>query len=77
MRAVSFRQLRKMLISHDPRFEFYKNKGKGSHRAIEHPDISGRRVAFPIPVHREGDDIKTPYLSKIMRNFKLPKGFFD
>lgn len=77
MKSVSFRKLRKILAGHDPRFEFYKNRGKGSHRAIEHPDISGKRVAFTIPVHRESDDIKTPYLSKIKRNFKLPKDIFD
>ena len=77
MKSISFRQLRKILLEYDSRFEFYTNKGKGSHRVIQHPDISGKRVPYPIPVHSEGADIKTPYLTKIKRDFNLPEDIFS
>ena len=77
MKILSYRELQKRLAAHDARFQFYKGKGKGSHRGIAHPDIGGKRVAFTIPVHGEGRDIKTPYLSKLKRNFNLPADIFD
>ena len=75
MRSISFRKLRSILSKHDNRFLFYTRKG--SHSAIEHPDIDGKRVAFTIPVHNEGRDIKAAYLSKLKRNFHLPQDIFD
>ncbi len=77
MKSLTFRKLKKILTSHDPRFKFFKSKGKGSHRAIEHPSISGKPVAFTIPVHGEGQDIKTPYLTTMKRRFQLPPDIFD
>lgn len=79
MKSLKWRELREILLAYDRRFSFYSKKGsgKGSHRAIEHPDIDGRRIAFTVPIHGEGDEIKTPYKSKIRRDFKLPKDIFD
>ena len=78
MKSLRWRDLKKILRAHDDRFLFFvgKGSGKGSHRAIEHPDIDGKRVAFTVPVHDDGAEIKTPYKSKIRRNFKLPKDIF-
>ena len=77
MKSISFRKLRSILTKHDNRFIFYKRKGKGSHRAIEHPNIDGKSVAYTIPVHKEGDDIKKAYLTKLKKDFKLPKDIFE
>ena len=77
MKSITFRELRKILARHDPRFEFFRRRGKGSHRAIEHPDIDGERVIFIVPVHGEGAAIKASYLAKIKRNFDLPQDIFD
>ena len=77
MKILSYRELRKRLAAHDARFEFHEGKGKGSHRGIVHPDISGKRVTFTVPVHGEGSDVKRPFLSSIKRKFNLPADIFD
>lgn len=77
MKSLSYRELRKILRDYDDQFEFYKRKGKGSHRAIEHPDIDGERICQIIPCHNEGADILAPYLTQTKRKFKLPKDIFD
>ena len=77
MKVLSYRQLQQRLKAHDPRFQFRKGRGKGSHRVIVHPDIDGKRVLVPLPVHREGADVKKRYLPLIRRQFNLPPGFFD
>ena len=76
MKIISYRQLQRRLKAHDPRFEFHKEWGKGSHRGIAHPDVDGQRVVITVPVHREGEDIQKQYLSLLAKGFKLPKGFF-
>lgn len=77
MKTLSYRQLQKRLKAHDSRFQFLDSKGKGSHRAIVHPDIDGQQVLFTLPVHGEGADIKKHYIPPLRRIFKLPKDFFD
>lgn len=77
MKSLSFRKVRKILKQHDSDFEFYTRKGKGSHRAIEHPDQDGVRKALIIPCHNEGADLLKVYLKLIINRFNLPKDIFD
>jgi predicted RNA binding protein YcfA (HicA-like mRNA interferase family) len=65
----------RILRAHDARFQFYDNRGKGSHRMIEHPDIQGQRRACPIPYHK-GRDVKPGILRQIIRRFDLPHDIF-
>ena len=66
-----FRILRK----HDSRFAFYVDRGKGSHRMIEHPAINGQRASMPVPYHK-GHDLRQGILSAIIRRFNLPHDIF-
>ena len=76
-RPKTFRDIVKILKKHDPRFDVVQRRGKGSHRMICHPDIDGRKEAFPLVCHGEGTTIYTGYLSGIIRTFKLPSDIFD
>jgi predicted RNA binding protein YcfA (HicA-like mRNA interferase family) len=66
----------KRLHKHDSRFDILANRGKGSHRIIEHPDIAGKRQCIPLPVHK-GKDVKKGILESIIRRFNLPEDIFD
>ena len=67
-----FRELIKILRKHDPKFEVYEDRGKGSHRMIYHPDILGKPVSFPIICHGEGSEIDKNIISDLIRAFRLP-----
>jgi hypothetical protein len=58
----------------DPRFEFWKNRGKGSERMIYHPDVNGRPESFPVKCHGENTELSVGVISAIIRRFDLPKG---
>jgi hypothetical protein len=73
-RLYKYRELVKALRSHDPRFEFFENRGKGSERMIFHPDIDGRPESFPVKCHGEGTELRKGVISGIIRRFKLPDG---
>lgn len=75
-KTYTFRQLIKKLRKHDPAFEVYVNRGKGSERMLYHPDINGRPESCPLKCHGEGDDIRMGHLSAIRRRFRLPPDFF-
>ncbi len=64
-----------ILRAHDPRFEIYSNRGKGSHRMIYHPDVNGRAASIPMPFHK-GKDVKPGILRSIIRRFNLPADLF-
>jgi predicted RNA binding protein YcfA (HicA-like mRNA interferase family) len=42
---------------------------------IEHPDVGGKRAAFPLPYHK-GKDIKQGLLRALIRRFNLPRDLF-
>jgi predicted RNA binding protein YcfA (HicA-like mRNA interferase family) len=65
----------RLLRRHDPRFELFSDRGKGSERMIYHPDVDGRPQSFPMTFHR-GRDVRPGMLSAIIRRFNLPKRFF-
>ena len=65
----------RILRGHDPRFRFYVNRGKGSHRMVEHPDINGQRASFPVPYHK-GRDLQRGILRALIRRFNLPDDIF-
>jgi predicted RNA binding protein YcfA (HicA-like mRNA interferase family) len=65
----------RLLGEHDSRFVFFKNKGKGSHRMIYHPNIDGQKRSFPIPYHK-GRDIQKGLLKSLIRRFNLPNDIF-
>ena len=74
--TLTWRKLTKRLRRHDSRFEFDSVRGKGGHRMIIHPDINGRRVQFPVPVHGEGVDISPYYVDEIIAQFNLDRSIF-
>src|SRR5205085_1371336 len=65
----------RILRRHDPRFEIFKNRGKGSHRLIYHPDINGRACSTPMTYHK-GKDVQKGLLKAIIRRFNLPSDIF-
>ena len=65
----------RILREHDSRFDFYSNRGKGSHRMIYHPNIDGKPRSFPIPYHK-GRDIQKGLLRSLIRRFNLPTNIF-
>jgi hypothetical protein len=73
-RPYKYRELVKALKSHDPRFEFFDRRGKGSERMISHPDVDGRPESFPVKCHGEGTELRKGVISGIIRRFKLPDG---
>jgi predicted RNA binding protein YcfA (HicA-like mRNA interferase family) len=66
----------KILRDHDPRFEIFTKRGKGSERMIYHPNINGRSQCFPLTFHK-GHDIGKGMLKAIIRRFDLPEDIFD
>ena len=72
-KTCTARELLKILRKHDRRFELNKERGKGSHALIYHPDINGKEVSYFIPCPR-GDKsiIGKGYMSDIKKLFNLP-----
>ena len=72
-RTYRWSELRKILRKYDRRFDLDKNRGKGSHRTIRHPDINGKKESYTIPCPR-GDKsvISKEYLGDIKKIFNLP-----
>ena len=68
-----YRELVKLLRKHDPRFEFFERRGKGSERMIYHPDIEGRPVSHPVKCHGDNQELRKGVISSLIRRFKLPK----
>jgi len=66
----ALRELRRF----DKRFEIYLS-GKGSHRAIYHPNVEGSPRSYTIPYHK-GKDLLPCYLKGIIARFNLPPNFF-
>ena len=75
--VVKFRELQKLLLKHDPRFEFWKARGKGSERIIYHPDVDGRPESHPVKCHGRNQELRQGVISSIIRRFKLPKSLFS
>ena len=71
-KPYKYRELVRKLKSHDPRFEFHEERGKGSERIIYHPDIDGRAESIPVKCHGEGTELRKGVVSAIARRFKLP-----
>jgi hypothetical protein len=72
-KPYKFRKLVKKLKKHDPRFEIYVNRGKGSERIIYHPDVNGRPASHPVKCHGENTELRKGVISSIIRRFDLPK----
>ena len=53
-KTYSYRELVRKLRKHDPRFEVYMNRAKGSERMLYHPDVNGRPESCPYEVPRRG-----------------------
>lgn len=75
-RPYKYREVVRMLRKHDKRFQELKDRGKGSHRFMFHPDIDGAPASYPLVCHSEGDEIRVEYLLGIVRRFNLPRDFF-
>lgn len=70
-KPLTFRDLRRQLLDHDPRFAF--RPGKGSEVVLSHPEV---RAACRLPHHGDGHTVRPPVLQKVARKFALPPGFF-
>jgi hypothetical protein len=75
-RPRKYREVVRILRKHDPRFEFWEDRGKGSERIIYHPDINGRPASIPVKCHGEGTELRRGVISAIVRRFNLPDGLF-
>ena len=73
----TYRQVLRKLRKHDPRFEEWIHRGKGSERIIHHPNINGRAESYPLKCHGRGTVIGKGTLSALIRRFNLGTGFFD
>ena len=71
VKAHKYRDLIKKLVAHDPRFQFFKPTGGGSHHQIYHPDVGGKAASYPVPFHGEHREVKRGHLAE------LPANFFD
>lgn len=76
-KAYKFRELVKLLHKHDPRFEIWAERGKGSERMIYHPDVAGRAESHPVKCHGKNQEIRRGALASIIRRFKLPRDIFS
>ena len=56
-RVLKVREVFKALKRHDDKFQIWDNRGKGSHRVINHPDVNGQEVSYPIKCHKLGADV--------------------
>ena len=77
MHVREYREVIKMLTSHDNRFQIDTRRGKGSHHILYHPDIGGQQQQLPLPHHGKKTIIKIGILKDIIRIFDLPKNIFD
>lgn len=73
----SYRDVVAILKRHDPRFEFFVNRAKGSERMIYHPDVNGRPASHPVKYHGEGTELRKGVLSSLIRRFALPRDIFS
>jgi len=72
-KTYTFRELVKALRAHDPRFEAFVKRGKGSERMLYHPDVNGRAASYPVKCHGENTEIRKGHIAAIRRRFNLPK----
>ena len=75
-KRYKYREVLKLLRDHDKRFQEYRERGKGSHRMIYHPDVFGSPASYPIPAHDDGSEINPVYLKGLVRRFNLASDFF-
>lgn len=68
-------QVLRLLKAHDPRFQIFSNRGKGSHRMVYHPDVNEKPASMPITYHK-GKDVQKGLLRAIIRRFNLPNNIF-
>lgn len=74
-RPLKFHEMLKRLKAHNPGFQVYENRGKGSHCMLYHPTIAGRAASVPVPRHG-GRDVSPGVLRQIARAFNLPPNFW-
>ena len=75
-KRFKFRQIEKILKNYDGRFEFVKNRGKGSERMIYHPNIGGRSKSLPVKCHGLGAEVLPYVIADIVRRFSVPRSLF-
>jgi hypothetical protein len=75
-RPKKYREVIRILLDHDDRFEVWEARGKGSERIIYHPMINGRPESFPIKCHGNNTEIRSGVISGLIRRFDLPRDLF-
>ena len=69
-----YREIVKRLRRYDQQFEFWDERGKGSHRIIYHPDINGISRSYPVKCHGNNTELSGPVIADIIKRFELPAG---
>ncbi len=75
-KRLKLRELLALLKQHDRRFKIYRERGKGSHLQVFHPDVSGEKKSYPLPNHGMNSDVRPGHISAIIRRFNLPRRIF-
>ena len=74
LKPYKFLNLIKKLRKHDPKFEVFEDRGKGSHRMLYQPDINGKAVSFPLICHKNNQEFGKNIIADLIRTFDLPDG---
>ncbi|MFH1219624.1 MAG: hypothetical protein V1694_04150 [Candidatus Eisenbacteria bacterium] len=73
-KAYRFTELIRRLRNYDPRFRVFVERGKGSHRMLYHPDISGQERSYALTFHGKIPEYGKGTIAAIKRRFDLPDG---
>ena len=77
MPSTEYRAIVATLKKYDRRFQIYKQRGKGSHRMVFHPNVEGHRRHYPLPYHGPKTRIGPGYQKDLIRIFELPSDIFQ
>ncbi len=74
---MEYLEVVRRLKRHDPGFEVWLKRGKGSHRMIHHPGLGEAGRSHPVPFHGNKTVIRKGILNDLSRKFDLPDDFWE
>ena len=78
IKSLRLLDLIRILKKYDKDFEFYRDRGKGSHHWISRPAAPGRKKeSYPMKCHGKNPEIPKRTLKDIRRYFDLPEDIFS